>query len=225
MLASAALRWPTLVLLVWLPLVKWGLPRSWARLVLFCGVGSAWAAFAVWWEGDAARVRQLFARPGWALLRGVWVYVMLVAAATILLYVPLIQPWLPYAVYDLAGLFDPMPVYLAFAQGGPIAPAGAWIVMALGSLAEEWMFRAVLYWRWLPARDAEGPPRTVPHPGAEMRLLAFSVYFALLHWPQPLGPMIVALLGSLVLGNLLLWRRSLVEVAVLHVLFNWRLLV
>jgi Type II CAAX prenyl endopeptidase Rce1-like len=221
---NLARRWPTLLLVLWLPLVKWGLPPGWPRLLLFFGAGSALAALAVRLEGDAPRVAPLFAAPWQGLLGGLWGYALLVAGASVLIYAPLLQPVLPFALYDLATLFDPLPVYLAVARGdalpAPLTVAG----VALGSLAEEWMFRVALFWRWLPARDAAAPPRRVPSLGALGRLLAVSAYFAALHWPQPAGALAVALLGSLALGTLLLVRPNFALLGTLHVLFNWRLL-
>jgi membrane protease YdiL (CAAX protease family) len=224
MAQSLARRWPTAVLLLWLPLVKWGLPPGWPRVLLFFAGGSALAALAVWRERDGARVRPLFRAPLSGLLRGLYGYALLVAVGTVLLYLRPLQPILPSALLDLATLFDPAPVYLAFGGDAAWPSAGTLAAIAAGSLAEEWMFRVALFWRWLPARDAEGPPRLLPRAGALLRLAAVSAYFAALHWPQPPGALLVALLGGLAVGWLLLWQRSYVTVATLHVLFNWRLL-
>ncbi|HKI98248.1 MAG TPA: CPBP family intramembrane glutamic endopeptidase [bacterium] len=219
-----ARRWPTLLLLLWLPLVKWSLPAGWLRLLLFFVGGCALAGFAVWKEGDWPRLQPLFARPWRGLAIGLGVYALLVVVALGLLIVPGIFRLLPLPLYALVSMFDPRPVVHTLAMGGPLPSAVAVAVFGLGSVAEEWMFRTVLFWRWLPARDTDGPRRVFSHPGAQARLVVVSVYFAALHWPQPPGAMLVALLGSLVLGNLLLWARNFTQVALLHVLFNWRLL-
>ncbi len=128
---------------------------------------------------------------------------------------------LPYALYDLAALFDPMPVYVGLRQGTLAVAPLAWAAAAAGALAEEWIFRGALFWRWLPAVPPEGPRALA---GAGARLAAVSAYFAALHWPQPPQALAVALLGSLALGGVLLWKRNLALIAGLHVLFNWRML-
>lgn len=217
-------RWPTLLLLLWLPAVKWSLQAGWPRLLLFFVVGCALAGLVVWREGDWARVRPLFARPWRGLGWGVAGYAALVGVASLLLYGPGLVRWLPLPVLALVSLFDPLPVYLRLAHGGPFPSAAVLALFVLGSVAEEWLFRTVLFWRWLPERDRSGPRRILSHPGAQARLLVVSVYFAVLHWPQPRGAILVALLGSLVVGNVLLWWRSFTLAATLHVLFNLRLL-
>jgi len=225
MAQTIARHWPTVLLLCWLPLVKWGLPAGWPRLLLFFAGGSALAGLAVWRAGDWLRVRPLFAAPWRGLLAGLYGYTMLVGLGAVLVYLPLIQPVLPFALYELATLFDPMPVYLVLASGGPFPPLATLAGVALGSAAEEWIFRVALFWRWLPAQPATAPPRLLPRAGALARLVAVSAYFAALHWPQPPGALAVALLGSLVVGLVLLWRPNYALLATLHVLFNWRLLV
>lgn len=217
-------RWPTLLLLAWLPAVKWSLGAGWLRLLLFYGAGSALAGGAVWWERDGPRVRPLFARPWRGVAWGVTIYAALVVAAVVLLYGPGLARWLPFPALALVSLFDPWPVYLRLAHGGPFPSVAMLALFVLGSVAEEWLFRTVLFWRWLPERDRSGPRRVLSHPGAQARLVAVSVYFAALHWPQPQGEILVALVGGLVVGNVLLWARSFTLAATLHVLFNLRLL-
>jgi membrane protease YdiL (CAAX protease family) len=230
MLATIARRWPTALLLVWLPLVKWGLPYSGLRFLLFFGGGSALAALALWREGHWPRVAPLFAGPLRGVIGALYGYGLLVAAAVPLLYLPLLQPVLPGVVAELAALFDPMPVYLLVARGGPYPDPAFATLVAAGSLAEEWIFRTALFWRWLPSAARAAPDASaglrarLPGPGVLLRLLAVSAGFAALHWPQPPGALLVALLGSLVLGLVLWLRRSFALVATLHVLFNWRLL-
>ncbi len=215
----------TLALLCYLPLVKWGLPHGMPRMLLFYGGGFGLAALAIWREGDWPLLRPLFARPVAGLGRGLLLYGWLVALGTLLLYAPLLQPYLPYGVYDLAALFDPLPLYLAVKRGGPW-PEG-WLLAGgmLGAVAEEWIFRAVLFWRWVQATGAPGGHRGWPPPGVLVKLGVVSAAFAALHWPQSPGMLAAAFLGSGVLGWLLYRRGSLAEVAVLHALFNGALLV
>ncbi len=225
MIRLLARRWPTFLLLAWLPLVKWGLPAGWPRLLLFFGGGSVLAALAVSREGDWPRVRPLLAGAVRGVLAGLWGFALLVAGATVLLYFPPIQPLLPVPLYDLAVQFDPMPLYLAYAQGDAWPQPATLARIALGSVAEEWIFRVGLFWRWLPPALTSAPPRLAVPVGALLRLLALSAYFAALHWPQSGGAMLIAGLGSLVVGLVLLWKRNFALVATLHVLFNWRLLI
>jgi hypothetical protein len=214
-------RWPTALLLAWLPLVKWGLPAGPLRAVLFFGGGSALAAFAVRREGDGPRVRPVFAAPGQGVWDALWLYAGLTVTSLLVLYAPLLGPLLPYAAYDLAALFDPLPVYVALKRGDALPSASVLTLTLLGSAAEEWIFHVALFWRWLPAPLVEAAPlRRLLAPAAWWRLAALSAFFAALHWPQPLGAMAVALLGSVALGLVLLWRPSYALVATLHVLFN-----
>ena len=219
-----ARRWPTLLLLVWLPLAKWGLPAGWPRLLLFFGGGCVLAALAVLREGDWPRVRPLLGGALRGVLAGLWGFALLVAGATVLLYFPPLQPFLPPPLYDLAARFDAMPLYRTYAQGSAWPAPATLAGIALGSLAEEWIFRVGLFWRWLPPAVTAAPPRLAVPAGALLRLLAVSAYFAALHWPQPAGALLVAGLGSLGVGLVLLWKRSFALVATLHMLFNWRLL-
>lgn len=224
MLEPLKRRWPTLLLLLWLPVVKWSLHAGWPRLLLFFVVGCALAGLAVWREGDWDVVRPLFQRPWRGIAWGIGVYAALVAVAAGLLYGAAADRWLPLPLLALVSMFDPWPVYLRLSYGGPFPSVAVLALFVLGSVAEEWLFRTVLFWRWLPERDRSGSRRVFSHPGAQARLIAVSIYFAVLHWPQPHSAMVVALLGSLVLGNLLLGWRSFSLAATLHVLFNLRLL-
>lgn len=221
-------RWPTWLLLVFLPLVKWSLPAGPLRLLLFLGGGVVLAALAIVREGDAPRVRPLLAAPLRGVYGGLLGYATLVAGATVLLYVPLLQPLLPDALYDLAALFNPLPVYLAVARGDALAPPGTWALMAVGAVAEEWIFRVALLWRWLRPQVGSDAPPAWPAPAAAAaiaaKVLAVSAYFALLHWPQPPAAIGVAFLGGIVAALALVWTRSLALVATLHVLFNLRAL-
>jgi hypothetical protein len=230
----------TPLLLAWLPAVKAALPGGRLRFVLFYGGGTLLAAWAIRREPGPLPLRPLFARPVRGLAEGALAFALLLAAAGLLLTWPARGSWLPTPLHDPIALFDPRTSWLAWQRDGVPPPSGgagaAWVT--LGAVAEEWIFHVALFWRWLappsaPAvdqSDVSGADGTATAflPGwgwgVAARLLAVSLYFAALHLPQPPGQLLVALLGSLVLGTLLVWRRNFALVALLHVLFNWKAL-
>lgn len=207
--------WPTVLLLLWLPGIKWALAPGAARLALFYGGGCLLGGLAVWRGGDVARVRVLLRAPLAGGVTALLGFAALMVGSTLLWISPILQTGLPKALVDLVILFDPLPVILALQGGGP--HPGGWLLLgaAGGALAEEWIFRVVLLWRWVPA--GEGLPTR------GMKLLLVSGYFAALHWPQAPFQMGVALSGALLLGALLLWRRNFALVAVLHSVFNLKI--
>lgn len=225
----------TLLLLLWMPLVKWLLPPGLSRFALFYGGGGALSALAVLREQDWARLRPLFAHPWRGLLDGMGAFAALMVTAAVLILFPPLQPWLPLWVLDALSLLDPLPAYIAFQSHRLEAPPQALLLTGIGAIAEEWVFRAVLLWRWAHPATPSSPALSTPSPPGAMRpwhgipqlwrVLAVSLYFALMHWPGHPMQLVIAFSGSLVLGVVLLWSRNFTLVAVLHVLFNWKTLV
>lgn len=220
-----------LILAGYLCIVKWGLPAGALRQILFFGGGSLLGLLVSWRQRGL--LEPLFRNPWRGMWGALYGFALLTTGSLLILYTPFLQPFLPYALLDLAGLFDPLPVYVAYKQGElemePLAalPAGGRFAIAGGgAVCEEWIFRIVLFWRWLKPEEALIWPRGALRDWlpALAKLSAVSVLFALLHWPQPPEMLLVALLGSLMLGLLLLWRGNFTLVAALHVLFNWKAL-
>jgi len=173
------------------------LPLPW-RVGLLQGVCAVWCAAALLREGLLRPYGALLRRPlrhgavALALgLAGWWVLHRPAGPATI--------PWPPGA------------------DGG--APA---VWAALGGALEEWIFRGALLWRWLGASPAEPLAWRADRAGwlAAGKVVALAGIFAALHVPQGLPMVLAGLGGGLALSGLMLWRRSLVLVALLHGLFN-----
>ena len=224
---------PDLLLLGWLPLIKWTQPAGLARMALFHGGGSLLALAAVWRRGDWPRLRTLFSSPLWGLAAAALSFGFLMAGAVILLYAPIIQPYLPFWLYGLIALFDPLPLRGAFSSpafsgsawpDGLMAVLPGWLALAAGSVAEEWIFRVALFWRWSgpPPDPSDGEPGRLPPAAVALKLAGVSAYFAALHWPHAPEQIAIAFLGSLVLGWVLWRTRNFTLVAALHTLFNWK---
>ena len=219
--------WPTLLLLGYLPLVKIlatlaNAGEAWS-LALFYGGGLLLSAGVLAWEGGWESLNPLLKSP----LRGIWVgaclFGGLMALAALLLFWPAPQPYIPLWLHHLISLFDPFTVSMAYESGEWNAAPWDFLRAGLGGLAEEWVFRGVLLWRWLGSEDGEYPyPSTL---GPWGRVVALNAYFALLHWPATQPELAVAFLGGCVLSLLLIWRRNLWIIGTLHLAFNWKMLV
>ena len=116
----------------------------------------------------------------------------------------------------LAGLFTPA---VAEAQPG-------WNRLLGGSTAalfESWLFQAMLLWRglyWLLPNPAETPRGLLRQPRALAWLLFSSLYFAALHFPQPIASQGAAFLGSIIIGALLLRLKNVWMAVSAHLMFN-----
>ncbi len=201
------------------------------RTALFHGVGVLWSVALISAEGLWPRWRALFARPGRGLLLALALYAVAGAAVTALLKLPVAPPaWA-------------MPLLLPFDFSALLAGAwprvsAAWgaerLLIAAGSVAEEWIFRCALWLRWAGALPLDGTPLPLDGKADERRapalkalgphlykLAGVSLYFTLLHLPQGPAALGQAFAGSIVLGLLLAWRGNFALIATLHVLFNW----
>lgn len=215
----------SLALLAFLPLVKWTLPAGGWRHALFFGGGSALTVLLVWRSGAWPALRPLFASPWRGLLGALYGFALLMALAMLVLYFPPVHPLLTYALYDLLALLDPVPVYVAFQRGDLSPQVGTMALVGLGAAVEEWIFRMVLFWRWLAPPQGQSALPSSPGAAAALgKLGAVSVYFAALHWPQPPQALLTALLGSFAMGLVLMWKRNFALITGLHVLFNWKIM-
>ncbi|MEE8433344.1 MAG: hypothetical protein V3S64_01020, partial [bacterium] len=215
--------WPTAALVCWLPLVKWGFPGGGPRTALFYGGGLLLSLVAVWHgglrhgglrhcglrhrglrhRGGWPRVRPLFRAPGAGLAAAVAGFAALMAISALLLSFSWPRTLLPPPLPELIALFDPRPVYASLSGGGHGFPAGTafgWaagaIGWAAGAIAEEWIFRVALLWRWVATEKNAGKPAGAParnparNPGPRradtlplmgIKLVMVSAYFAALH--------------------------------------------
>ena len=239
-------RWPTAALVCWLPLVKWSFPGGGTRTVLFYGGGLLLSLVALRLGGGWPRVRPLFRAPGAGLAAALAVFAALMAISFLLLSFSWPRSLLPPPLPELIALFDPRPVFASLGGGGHgfadgmalgwAAGAGGW---AAGAIAEEWIFRVALLWRWVaPGKNAgkdagkdAGAPAQSPRPSEAdsllpmgFKLVMVSAYFAALHWPQSFAQLATAFLGALVVGGMLLRWRNFYLISALHVLFNWKAL-
>lgn len=199
--AIAPRAWPAL-LLGYLAAGAWlihgqALPLPWGVLLLQ-GVGALWCVAALQRGGQLGPHGTLLRQP----LRHGAVALGLGLAA-----------W--WGLSRLAGL-APLP----WPPGTGLGANAPWV--ALGGMLEEWIFRAALLWHWLGASPAEPFAWRPDHAGwrAAGKVVVLAGVFAALHAPQGWPAVLVALGGALALSLLMLWRRSLVLVAVLHALFN-----
>jgi membrane protease YdiL (CAAX protease family) len=221
--------WP--LFLLYLPLVKLataplaGGSGLAARALLFYGGGVGLSLLLVHREQSWPRLRGLLQRPLQGIGLGVAAFLILAGGAT-LLSIVLETGRGPVALLlrPPAGLLDLRPLWSGLVEGA-LRPDAGWLAFSGGgALAEEWIFRCVLLWRWV-VRNGD----TEPAPGTALRtwratagkLLLVNLYFAALHWPQPLPALGVALLGGLTLGVVVLWRPNYWLIATLHLLFNW----
>ena len=219
-----------------------GLASLGRRVALFHGVGVLWSVALISAEGLWPRWRALFARPGRGLLLALALYAVAGVAVTAFLNLSAPQPaWaLLLLPFDFSAL-------LAGAWPRVSAPwAVERLLIAAGSVAEEWIFRCALWLRWAGALPLDGMPLplggTPPplgdtpqgRPADERRapglkalgphlykLAGVSLYFTLLHVSQGPPALGQAFGGSIVLGLLLAWRGNFALIATLHVLFNW----
>lgn len=221
-------------LLAYFPLLLWLLQRLpptgrgagllALRVALFHGAGALWSTLLLRWEGRLAEFKALTSRPGRGLRHGVYGFVAIAGAATLLLRLPsgMLPAWLPVLLHPL----DLTPVYAD--PRLPTGPGGLprLLLLMAGGAAEEWIFRCAIWLRWAgalpvqtaPSGEAKSAPMTL---GYEFKLTMVCAYFAWLHWPQGPWAMLLAFLGGMVLGGVLWWRRSFWLIATLHALYNW----
>ena len=141
--------WSTTALLCWLPLVKWGLPSGVPRTALFYGGGMLLSLVALRPGGGWPRVRPLFRAPVTGLASAVSGFTLLMACSAVLLTFSWPRTLLPPALAELIAFFDPWPVYALLSGGGHGFPAAKALGWAAGAIAEEWIFRVALLWRWV----------------------------------------------------------------------------
>lgn len=197
----AAKAWPGL-LLSYLAAGAWlshalALPLPW-RVLLLQGVCALWCVAALGRSGQLRHHAALLRRP--------------LRHAAVALALGLAGWW---ALHRLTA-----PTPIPWPPGIGKGANGPWA--ALGGALEEWIFRGALLWHWLGESPAEPFLRRADRIGvpAMGKVVALAGSFAALHAPQGLPMVLAALGGGLALSGLMLWRRSLVLVALLHALFN-----
>ncbi len=193
--------WPALLLL-YLAAGAWlshgvALPLPW-RILLLKGICAIWCMVALRREGRLHSHAVLLRRP--------------LAYGAVALGLGLVGWW---GLARLAG-----PTAVPWPPGRDLGGPALWV--ALGAMLEEWIFRAALLWHWLGASPADPFVWRPDRAGwrAAGKLVALAAIFAALHAPQGWPVVLQALGGALALSLLMLWRRSLVLVALLHALFN-----
>ncbi|MDH5753311.1 MAG: CPBP family glutamic-type intramembrane protease, partial [Deltaproteobacteria bacterium] len=221
--AHAAL-WP-LLLGLYLPCAKlagfflareYGMPLAGA--LLFYGGGvliSLGTLGSPPWRAPLARV---LGRPWLGIAQGVLVFCLLILLGEAVLLVPGVSPALASLLAPLTWRAGGLAPLVGGGGGGLLHTAG----VAAASIAEEWLFRVVLFWGVLKALSPR-PADPVSRRSAGALLVAMSLYFALLHLPGGAPEISAAFLGSLTLGALLFAVPRFSLVATLHVLYNLNL--
>ncbi len=180
--------------------------------------------------GQHGLFSPLFRQPLRGVGQGFSLFALLLLAGWALLYIPWLQPWWPHWMLDLLDAFDPWPSWNMLQQNQPWFITNGWLA-GLGGGIEEWLFRGLLFWGWLTPAQRSQPSwqklkqcQNLGLCGAVLgKALLVSTFFALLHVPAPGTQLLSAFLGGMALSWLLWWKQSLLRVAVLHGLFNWKI--